>query len=178
MICATQRDQDMGLKTTSSTVAIGFRVNESAANTFTQASVDLQLSPLDNEVFVVVAIDIDSAPPDALAAVNSTVAVSLTTTSQTATVSLDDSNCLAVKDRNIRGAGYLDGGVAFESHSLESPPANLNYIGIIATNDFFIQITGSNNTVAKTCTGKLYGYRAKADAATYAALVQSEVLSA
>ena len=50
-------------------------------------------------------------------------------------------------------------------------------IGIIATNDFFIQVEGTANGVAKGVTGKLYGYRAKAGAATYAALVQSEVLS-
>ena len=35
-----------GLKATSSTVAIGFDVVESAANTFAQATVDLNLSPL------------------------------------------------------------------------------------------------------------------------------------
>ena len=42
-----------GLKQTSSVVPIGFSVDETGANTFTQASVDLNLSPLDNEVFVV-----------------------------------------------------------------------------------------------------------------------------
>ena len=46
-----------GLKQSSSTVAIGFVLNESAANTFSQASVDLNLSPLDREVFVVTAIN-------------------------------------------------------------------------------------------------------------------------
>jgi len=168
----------MALKTTSSTVAIGFRVNESAANTFTQASVDLQLSPLDNEVFVVQAIDIDCASPDAVAGANTATSASLTTTSQTAVVFLDNSNCLAVKHRNIRASGFVDAGVGFDSHSLESPPANLPYLGIIATNDFFIQINGENNVGVKNARGKLYGYRAKADAATYAALVQSEVLSA
>jgi hypothetical protein len=56
--------------------------------------------------------------------------------------------------------------------------ANLDYIGIIATNDFFVQLTGVGNTVAKKGHGKLYGYRAKASADIYAALVQSEVLSA
>lgn len=168
----------MALKTTSSTIAIGFRVDETGANTFTQAVVDLQLSPLDNEVFVVQSIDLDMASPDGLAATNTAVAASLTTTSQTAVVQLNDANCLAVKHRNIRAAGFADAGVGFDSHSLESPPANLPYLGIIATNDFFIQITGENNLGAKNARGKLYGYRAKADAATYAALVQSEVLSA
>ena len=54
----------------------------------------------------------------------------------------------------------------------------LEYVGIIATNDFFVQINGSGNTGAKAVTGKLYGYRARADADIFSALVQSEVLSA
>jgi hypothetical protein len=60
----------------------------------------------------------------------------------------------------------------------ETPPATLEYIGIIATNDFFIQVRGANNTGIKGMDGKLYGYRAVASADIYAALVQSEVLSA
>ncbi len=60
----------------------------------------------------------------------------------------------------------------------EQPPATLDYLGIIATNDFFVQIKGDGNASAKKVQGKLYGYRAKATADIYAALVQSEVLSA
>ena len=54
-----------GLKQTSSLITIGARVTETGPNTFTQATVDLQLNPLDNEVFVVQAIDMDNAAPDA-----------------------------------------------------------------------------------------------------------------
>ena len=54
-----------GLKQTSSVVAIGFSVDETAANTFTQGSVDLNLSPLDREVFVVLSINLDPFTPDA-----------------------------------------------------------------------------------------------------------------
>ena len=53
----------------------------------------------------------------------------------------------------------------------------LDYIGIIATNDFFIQLQGANNLVAKFANVRVWGYRAKADATIYSALVQSEVLS-
>ena len=52
-----------GLKQTSSTVAIGFSAIESAANTFTQTTVDLNLDPLNNEVFVVLAIDLNPTSP-------------------------------------------------------------------------------------------------------------------
>jgi len=164
-----------GLKQTSSVVSIGFQVDESAANTFTQGSVDLNLSSLDREVFVVLAANLDPFNPD-LAATDSQVATSLTSTSQTAVTNLSNANCMAnaitsIKADATRAVGLMTG-------ALETPPATLEYIGIIATNDFFVQVVGSGNTAAKGVSGKIYGYRAEASADIYAALVQSEVLSA
>jgi hypothetical protein len=106
------------------------------------------------------------------------VKAGLTTTSQTSIPSLSDANCLARITNSIRAAGYVDGGVGFSTQALETPPATLEYIGIIATNDFFIQTEGGGNLGAKGVSGKLYGYRAVANGDIYAALVQSEVLSA
>lgn len=166
-----------GLKASSSTVAIGFSLAESAANTFTQDSVDLNLSPLDREVFVVLAVNLDPESPDFVATPSFTNC-SLTTTSQTAIATLGDANCMAVAQQRIQVEGTNGFGVSFQQQSLETPPSTLEYIGIIATNDFFIQVQGGANTNRKGVSGKLYGYRAVADASIYAALVQSEVLSA
>ena len=91
-----------GLKQTSSLITIGARVAESAANTFTQGTVDLQLNPLDNEVFVVQSIDLEVSFPDAIAAADTAVSGSLTTTSQTALPTLNSSNVMAVKTLPIR----------------------------------------------------------------------------
>jgi hypothetical protein len=168
-----------GLKSTSSVVAIGFRATESAANTFTESSVDLNLSPLDREVFVVLAVNLDPQTPELIAGTTTSVNASLTATSQTGVVDLDNSNCMA-NARNIirQGAGSVDG-AAFQTGMFETPVGTgLDYIGIIATNDFFVQVQSENNLAAKNITGKLYGYRARASADIYAALVQSEVLSA
>jgi len=167
-----------GLKQTSSVVPIGFTVTESAPNTFTEAQVDLNLSPLDREVFVCLAINMDSDYPDAIAATNTAVRGAFTTTSQTAIPLLANANCLARLTQEIKAGGFVDGGVGFSSQALETPPSTLEYIGIIATNDFFVSVQGSNNTLVKGVSGKLYGYRAVATADIYAALVQSEVLSA
>jgi hypothetical protein len=139
-----------GLKQTSSPVAIGFSVTETGANTFTQGSTDLNLSPLDREVFVVLAVNLDPSNPDALTGIDTQVRSGFTTTSQTAMPSLADSNCLARSTHAIRAG---------------------------ATNDFFVQVQGVGNLAAKGVSGKLYGYRATATADIYAALVQSEVLS-
>jgi len=166
----------VGLKQSSSVVSIGFGVDETAANTFTQASVDLNLSPLDREVFVVLAINLDPFTPDMVSDTDTKVECSLTTTSQAAVTNLSNSNCLAASGNFIKNA---DGAaVSFQSLGAETPPSTLEYIGIIATNDFFIQVQGTNNTGIRGMDGKLYGYRAVASADIYAALVQSEVLSA
>ena len=167
-----------GLKQSSSTVSIGFDITEAVANTFIQTSVDLNLSPLDREVFVVTAINLDPTAPDAIAGTNTAVAASLTTTSQTAVRNLSDANCLATANLDIRAAGMVDAGIGFTRNGMETPPATLDYIGIVATNDFFVQLNGTNNLGAKKVSGKMYGYRAVASADIYAALVQSEVLSA
>ena len=167
-----------GLKQTSSTIAIGFSATETLPNTFEQASVDLNLSPLDNEVFVVLAIDLNPFTPDAIPATDTAVRCSVTTTSQVAQVSLADSNCLAVAETHIKAAGFADAGVGFQTTGMETPPANLEFIGIIATNDFFIQVKGEGNINSRGVNGKMYGFRARADASIYSALVQSEVLSA
>ena len=167
-----------GLKASSSVVSIGFIAQETVANTFAQTQVDLNLSPLDREVFVVLAINLDPSSPDGIAGSDTSVQSSLTTTSQQGVVGLDNSNCLAHATNIIRAAGFLDSGVGFQAMGIETPPATLDYIGIIATNDFFVQCQGTANLATKACRGKLYGYRATASADVFAALVQSEVLSA
>ena len=165
-----------GLKQTSSVVSIGFALAEGGANTFTQSSVDLNLSPLDREVFVVLAINLDNDFPDATGAGNTQVRSALTSTSQTAMPTLGDANCMARTTTAIRSDGAA-ANVAFMQQALETPPSTLEYIGIIATNDFFVQVEGTGNAGAKGVAGKVYGYRARADASIYSALVQSEVLS-
>ena len=90
---------------------------------------------------------------------------------------MSNTNTLASQILAIRAAGFIDGGVAFNRDSSDAF-SNVPQLGIIATNNFFIQVEGTANLGGKTVTGKLYGYRAKADSATYAGLVQSEVLSA
>jgi hypothetical protein len=168
----------MSLKKTSSVVTISVDAIETGANTFTQTEHDLQLSALDNEVFVVLAIDASPAPPDGLAGVDTATSVSISTTSRTAVGNIGDNNVLGAAESLIRAAGFVDSGVGFQQLATEAPTAMLDFIGIISTNNFFTQIEGLGNAGAKSAGVRLWGYRARADAATYAALVQSEVLSA
>ena len=166
-----------GLKQTSSVISIGFEATETAANTFTQSSIDLNLSPLDREVFVVLAINIDSDFPDNLTDTRTFVRSFVSSTSQTDIPLLSDSNCMGRLTYQVQNVGDTCA-TTFSSQALETPPSTLEYIGIIATNDFFVGVKGDSNAGVKGMAGKLYGYRAVATADIYAALVQSEVLSA
>ena len=166
-----------GLKETSSLIEIGFEVTESGSNTFTEARVDLQLNPLDNEVMIVYAVNLDPFTPDAVAGTDTSVVSSITKTSQTAVQNLSNSSCIANANLLIKAGGFVDGGVPFTTGAQETPPSTLEYVSIIETNDFYIQVQGVNNLLPKGMTGRMYCARAKADSQIYAALVQSELLS-
>ena len=166
------------LKTTSEMIQISFHVDESAANTFTQSTVDVQLNPLDNEVMLIYAIDFDHGAPEAIAATDTAVGVSASTTSRTTLGRLNAGNVLASTSQIIRAAGFVDAGVPFTNENPSAPVgAGLQYIGILATSDLHIQIEGLGNTAGSFVNGRVYCQRAKATSATYAALVQSEALS-
>ena len=166
-----------GLKETSSLIAIGAKVTESAAGTFTSQKVDLQLNPLDNEVFVVYAIDIDLEAPELIANAATLTRASVSSTERTTVGDIANSNVLAAARIETQDNGGTSA-VTNEFKSDSSPATQLEYLGIIATNDFFLNVLGSaGHAAAKTMQARVYGVRARADASVYAALVQSEVLS-
>jgi len=167
----------MGFKKTSDLIAISFGIAETGANTFTQEEIALQLDILNNEIFVALAVDLDNQVPDMSSGNNSTVTSSVSSTTQSGTVGLSNTNCIATAQLSIR-ADAPTNGASFSRAAAESYTGRLDYIAIIATNNFFVQVEGAGNAGAKSVSGRIWGYRAKADASTYAALVQSEVLSA
>ena len=164
-----------GLKETSGLIVISSIVAESAVNTFTSERVDLQLNPLDNEVFVVYGVDIDASPPELVPATTTQVNASISTTLRTTVGGINSPNVLA--NAKITTQEAAGGAVTNEFASDSGPSTQLEYLGIIATNDFFLNIEGANNTTAKAASARIYGVRARADASVYAALVQSELLS-
>jgi len=166
-----------GLTQTSDVVSISFSLDELAPNTFNQLTVPLSLSPLDQEVFVVTAVSLDPFYPDAIAATDTRVNASVTTTTQTAVQTLSNSQCIATASNAIQAAGFVDAGMPFQTVALESPQGTTEYISIISTNDFFVQCNGVANGVAKGVDGRVWGYRAKASGSIYSALVNSELLS-
>jgi hypothetical protein len=167
-----------GIKPTSQPLVISFAISESGANTFTQAEIDMQLNVLDREVMVVTGVDIDNLPPDGLAGTDTRCRGSVSTTSRTSVGTIGNNNVIAAARDDIRAAGYLDSGVPFQTQYGESPPVGMDFMNIIATNNFYAQFEGAGNLGAKGLYGRMYCYRGVADADTFAALVQSELLSA
>lgn len=166
-----------GLKQTSSLITIGAGIATSAPNTFTSERVDLQLNALDNEVFVVMSVDMDLGDPELVAGTDTIANFSISTTSRTTIGGINDTNVLAhnrIEIQNDGAALAVRGAYASDS----SPSTSLAYLGIIATNDFHLNISGSGNVGNMSGNARLYGFRARADASIYAALVQSELLSA
>ena len=165
-----------GLKQTSSLIVISEGAATSAPNTFTSEKVDLQLNPLDNEVFVVMGVDIDVGDPELIVGTNTVANMSISTTERTSVGGIGQSNVLAhsrIEIQNDGAALVVRGAYASDS----GPSTQLAYLGIIATNDFYINTDGTGNVGNTTGNARLYGFRARADASIYAALVQSEVLS-
>jgi hypothetical protein len=168
-----------GITVTSSVITISGNTAETVLNTMAEEEVPLSLDVLNREVLLVYAIDMNPANPDAQAGVNSNTRASLSTTSRTTIGSIADPNVLGAADKTIRAAGFVDGGVGFQDVSPETPTANaLDYIGIVSTNNFFVQVQSGNNLALKDVDWRMWCARAKVTADIYAALVQGETLSA
>ena len=171
-----------GLTATSSPIVVSFGITETGPNTFTTDRVDLQLNALDNEVFVVTGAKIDLEIPDYTIPTNARFAVfgSLSKQDISNSGSRGLANPSVFATASVQCQTEADAGsntVTIMQENAVDTPQGMTYLDIIATPDFFVNINGVTQVGAKSLDGKLYGYRAKADAATYAALVQSELLS-
>jgi len=167
-----------GFKPTSSTIIVSGTVSETAANTLTTEVINLSLNTLDQEVFVVTAVNLDFSAPDLVAATNTIVRGSISAVDIGTFGSIGNPNVLAAGRLDIRSTAPT-AAVGFMQMAGEAPQGELDYISIISTSNFHVQVVGSNNVVAKDMGWRVWGYRAKVtDAGIYAALVQSELLSA
>lgn len=188
-----------GLKTTSSPIQISSSLrttSPSGSSLFVNKQIDLQLNPLDNEVFVVTGMKIDfltpTLEPNVLAGqtkFNVFQRCSVSKTELTAYRGIDSNTVIGASD--VNGFVMIQGSVASppieiltytveESNAMDAPPATQDYLDIIATNDYFLNFEISDDYIAAATVGvnvRLYGYRATASSSVYAALVQSEMLS-
>jgi len=180
-----------GLTATSEQITISFQLTEDAVNTFTTDRVDLQLNALDSEVFVITGAKLDLEPCDAKlgggARVRTSSVASLSkqdVTNSSLGAGLGNPSVFATARTTFESvdivlpSGEVSVTQLFHNENDIDTPVQMEYVDIIATPDFFVNVQGSNNVDSKTVSGKLYGFRARASSAIYASLVQSELLSA
>lgn len=168
----------MAFKKASELITISGGVTESGANTFTQSEVSLDLDPISREIFVVTDCYLDPSLPDLVPATATRVNTSLSTTTRSAVGTIGTSDViLNVREDIFGGAAEYSFARTAAPNPDTSTGTGMDYLAIISTSNFFVQVQGGNNTGAKGVNFRLIGYRAKADADTYAALVASEVLS-
>lgn len=181
-----------GLKQTSQQIVIAFDVAQPNPNDSISERIDLQLNALDNEVFVVTGCKLDLSAPDfqisgaAGGSTRSRVEASLSkqdVSSSAAGTGLGNPSVFAAQDITVQtftqvgSAGNDITGVSTIMSDSTDTPADLMYVDIIATPDFYVNLNSVALVNTQGVQGKLYGYRARADASIYASLVQSELLS-
>ena len=165
----------MGFKYSSELFEIRASVTESAANTFTQQEIQINLDSLNREIMVIMSVDLDIGNPDLIAGTSTATNASLTKTSQSNTVGISDPSCIAEIRKDCKSLGapdnqavtYVDALPVLDSDSLP-------YLSILATDNAFLGMKGTNNGAARNASDLIKARRARADADTYAALVNSE----
>lgn len=168
----------MAFKKKSELVEISDRLITADGNTFAEAEISLPLDTLSQEIFVVTDIILDADLPNHGAGLSSQVSASVTSTSQTGVQDVSNSRCMS--SVRTQWQSITAEGSYFQvrlPEALGTTGTTRDYLGIVATPNFFVQIAGLNNTTAKAVNFRVTGYRAVADQATYSALVASEVLS-
>jgi hypothetical protein len=166
----------MGFKKSSAIMNLGGTVTESAPNTFTEAEIDLPLSTLDRQVFIVTDCVMSEGNITCSPGNEATNNVQVTKTSKTALTSIADPETIGASFVRIMdtGAGTA---VWSDRHPGDSfsTGSDRDYIAIIATPQWYIATVSINSPTVKTASARLTGFVAVADASTYAALVTEEL---
>ena len=163
----------MGYKWTSETFTIREAVTESAPNTFTESTVNLNLDSLSREILVIQRADLDTAYPDGVPGTYTATYMSLANTTQTSVINIDDADCIAAANAVIVSGAPGDS-VAFQEQMPESVNLSDQPLFIVATDNLYLGILGAGNANAKSGYMVLHARRAKADASTYAAILTSQ----
>lgn len=166
----------MGLKQITDLVNIGGAVTESGANTFTEAIVNINLSPVDRQVFVITDVQFTSLEPDPIPGAVTQVNMQVAKTPQTGMLTANSPDLISRSQKLVYGgaAEFSAFETDFKGTSASTGGRN-DYLMILATEDAHIGVVGFANANPKNAQCRITGYFAVADAATYNSLVLSEL---
>jgi hypothetical protein len=167
----------MAIKQITSLVNIGGVVTESAANTYTEATIGINLSPVDRQVFVITDVAFTSGEPESIPATRTALTFQVTKTTQTGIIGAANPDLIASSQKFLFGgaAEFSWGETDFGTNGSNSTGSKNDYLMILATEDAFIGCVGLNNVQPHGAECRVTGYFATADASTYQALVLSEL---
>ena len=164
----------MGFKKTSELINIGAFLS-CADGTPTSSTINLPLSSLDREVFVVTDVTLDHSPLQEPAPGQSAQITASINRNGTSTTTINNPDCIAQTQLTVDvgpGGQFL---VQRNSYPDESSSGTArDFLNIIATPDFVLAgafSTSAGGASNRNVFARITGYRAVADAATYSALV-------
>ena len=153
-------------------------ITETGANTYSQSQISLPLDSLNQEGILVHAVYFTSSEPELVPNQRTAVTLEVTSTSKTGLIGANDANLVARRQLFISGgAAEFSGPHVVDFIGSEAPYQVADNLMVIATDDVFFAIKGSNNTAAANGQFRMVCSRIKLSASAYAALVTNELSS-
>jgi len=165
----------MGFKYTSDTFQISASVTESAVNTLTTQTINLNLDSLSREILVIQYVDIDLTTPDIDAGAKTQMNCSLND-ANIGVSGLSDSQVIAVANNTILADAGAGMAVAFSNAEPRYAQMATDVpLFVSATDDLFLSVQGTANVATQGLAQvRIFARRARADADTYAAILTSQ----
>jgi len=163
---------------TSDPFYINGSVTETGANTFTQVTISAPLDSLNREGLLIHAVYFTSSQPDRVLNSISAINMQVTTTSKTGRADANDANLVATRELMVYGGiAEFSGPHILDFVGQEGPYQVDDSLGIVATDDVYLAVFGTNQTAAKGAQVRIVASRIKLSADAYAALVTNELSS-
>jgi len=163
------------MKRITAQVSIGAVIVESAPGAFTEQQINIPLSAVDRQGFVIQECYIMSLEPLPVAGATTSSNVRITKTSQAGIINVSDPMLIDSQEKIC----YFTGASSdmFQTDLLIGPTSEGqgDYLTILATENAFIQIVGFNNPVPLEASVRLVGYFAELGSNEYNALVLDEL---
>ena len=165
----------MAFKYTSDTFQISASIRESAPNTSTTQTINLNLDSLSREILVIQYVDMDLSSPELIAGLKCQIDASLND-ANVGVVGLANSQAIAVANNTILTEAGGAAAVAFSNAEPRFAQADTDTpLFVSATDDLFLSVVGTNNVGAQGLAQvRIFARRARADADTYAAILTSQ----
>jgi len=165
----------MGFKYTSDTFQISATVTESAPNTLTTTTINLNLDSLSREILVIQMVDLDVTAPELIAGQRTQINATLGDSSAVGAAGLSVGQTIATSNKTIVADAGAAMAVGFDNQEPKFAQMSDTPLFVSATDNLFLSVQGANNGgVVGQGQCRIFARRARADADTYAAILTSQ----